>query len=313
MDEATRWNANGTAARGTDQQLGDAETGALGIVVGVDGSSSASRAVQWAAAEARISGLPLRILHAAPYAAGATADAGRERAREVLEAALALARRREPGLWITIRCALEPPVPVLALAATRARLLVLGGADRPNAEPTESVGLRLIEIAECPVVVVQGRARTAGDDRPVVAGVDILDPDAPIVADVLAAAVDAALRLHRPLIVLHAAQVDTPARDLAHDLAARHPGLAVQQVTTAAHPTIALLDAARRAHLLVIGSRGRFAPVRVRTGSTCRDVLRRSTAPVEVITRPAHQAHPVETVPEFSPLSADPQDLRQLW
>ena len=313
MDDATRWDPAGRSANGTDQQFGDTETGALGVVVGVDGSTSAMRAVQWAAAEARMSGLPLRILHAAPYAAGATADAGRERAREVLGAASTLARRREPGLWITTRCALEPPVPALARAAARARLLVLGGADRPNAEPTESVGLRLVETARCPVVVVQGRARTMGDDRPVVAGVDVLDPDAPIVVDVLAAAVGAALKHHCSLIVLHAAQADTPDRDLARGLAARHPGLDVRQVTTAAHPTIALLDAARRAYLLVIGSRGRSAPVRVRMGSTCRDVLRRSPVPVEIVTGPAHRTHTVEAVPDFSPLATDPQDLHQLW
>jgi nucleotide-binding universal stress UspA family protein len=308
MHETTRWHAGGVAPG-----FGDDEAGALGVVVGVDGSSSALRAVQWAAAEAQSAGRPLRILHAAPYAAGAAAEAGWERAREVLAAALTAARRREPGLWITTRCALEPPVRALARASARARLLVLGGADRPNAEPTESVGLRLVETARCPVVMVQGRVRTTADDRPVVAGVDVLDPDAPSVVDVLAVAVDAAHRHRCPLLVLHAAQDDGPARDLAHELSARHPDLDVRQQTTSAHPTTALLDAARNAHLLVIGSRGRAAPVRVRLGSTCRDVLRRSRTPVEVVTAPVPLAHAAETVPDFSPLADDPHDRSQLW
>jgi len=296
-----------------EPETGDDETGALGVVVGVDGSSSAMRAVQWATAEARSAALPLRILHAAPYAAGAATEAGRDRAREVLSAAFTFARRREPGIWITTRCSLEPPVLALARAAARARLLVLGGADRPNAEPTESVGLRLVETARCPVVVVQGRTRTAADHRPVVAGVDVLDPDAPIVAGILAVAVDAARRHGSRLVVLHAGQGDGPERGLARELTARHPDLDVRQLTSAAHPTTALLDAARTAHLLVIGSRGRSAPVRVRLGSTCRDVLRRSHVPVEVVTAPLHGPRTVETVPDFSPLADDPHDRRQLW
>lgn len=312
MHEATRSDADRAAPRRAAPETGDDESGALGVVVGVDGSASATRAVQWAAAEARASGLPLRILHAAPYAAGAAAQAGRDRAQEVAEAAFALARRREPGLRITTRCALEPPVPALVKAASRARLLVLGGADRPNAEPTESVGMRVVELAQCPVVVVHGRVRTAGDERPVVVGVDVLDADAASVADVLAVAVGAALRHHCPLIVLHAGQSDVPGRDLAGELAARHPGLDVRQVSISSHPTTALLDAARRARLLVVGSRGRSAPVRVRMGSTCRDVLRRSPTPVEVVTGPKHLTHAVETAPDFSPLAADPHDRRRL-
>jgi nucleotide-binding universal stress UspA family protein len=39
--------------------------GPLGVVVGVDGSRIALDAVRWAVAEARLRGLPLRILHAA--------------------------------------------------------------------------------------------------------------------------------------------------------------------------------------------------------------------------------------------------------
>ena len=40
------------------------------VVVGVDGSETALRAVSWATREARRRGAPLRIVHAAPYAEG---------------------------------------------------------------------------------------------------------------------------------------------------------------------------------------------------------------------------------------------------
>ncbi|MGI5132840.1 universal stress protein [Pseudonocardia sp. CA-107938] len=280
------------------------DTGALGIVVGVDGSAAASRAVGWATAEAHVRGLPLSILHAAPYVLGAAA--GRERAGEVLAAAAALARRRAPGLRITTWCAPEPPVAALGSAAARARLLVLGGADRPNAEPTESIGLRVLESAPCPVVVVQGRTRAAVDDLPVVAGIDSPDPGAPLVGAILAAAAEAARRRRCSLVVLHAGTAGAPTHDLAHELADHHPDLEVHPRVSPGHPTTALLDAARGARLLVIGSRGRSAPVRVRLGSTCRDVLRRSSAPVEVV--PGD--HLTGTVPDFSPST---NDQTRLW
>jgi nucleotide-binding universal stress UspA family protein len=37
------------------------------IIVGVDGTSTALRAVAWAAQEALLRGRPLRLVHAAPY------------------------------------------------------------------------------------------------------------------------------------------------------------------------------------------------------------------------------------------------------
>jgi nucleotide-binding universal stress UspA family protein len=52
---------------------------------------------------------------------------------------------------------------------------------------------------------------------------------------------------------------------------------------TQAHPTTALLESARQARMLVIGGRGRSAPVRVQLGSTCREVIRRSPVPVEIV------------------------------
>ncbi|SHK75218.1 Nucleotide-binding universal stress protein, UspA family [Pseudonocardia thermophila] len=287
--------------------------GALGVVVGVDGSAASSRAVQWAAAEAQLRGLPLQILHAAPYAVDG-AGPGRDRAREVLEDAAKLARRRAPGTWITTRCALQPPVPALGAAAARAELLVLGGTERSNSEPTESVGLRVIETAECPVVIVHGRTRTADDDRPIVAGIDSLDPSTPLVADVLAAAAAAARRHKCLLVVLHAGTTtDVDAEAVMGWFDVVHPNLEVRWQMTAGHPTTALLDAARSARLLVIGARGRSAPVRVRMGTTCREVLRRATAPVEVVPGPLPDHRFAETVPEFSPTAADPHDRAQLW
>ena len=52
------------------------------VVVGTDGTEAALRAVAWAATEARLRGVPLRIVHAAPYVASAN-EAGRHRATAI--------------------------------------------------------------------------------------------------------------------------------------------------------------------------------------------------------------------------------------
>jgi nucleotide-binding universal stress UspA family protein len=43
------------------------ETSRTSVVVGVDGSEHSRRALEWAAAEARLRGAPLHVLHAFPF------------------------------------------------------------------------------------------------------------------------------------------------------------------------------------------------------------------------------------------------------
>src|SRR5918995_2039206 len=104
----------------------------LGVVVGVDGSRIGLDAVRWAVAEARLRGLPLRILHAAPYAAGSTA--GTRHARDILARAYTVAHRADLDLPVTTRHTERDAVPSLLDAAQRAQLLVvgMGGGERPQ-------------------------------------------------------------------------------------------------------------------------------------------------------------------------------------
>jgi hypothetical protein len=92
------------------------------VVVGVDGTRTALDAVRWAAAEARLRCLPLRILHTAPYAAGHAVPTVR-RANDILARAFTVARRSEPGLSVATRSTERLPVESLLDAAEGARLL----------------------------------------------------------------------------------------------------------------------------------------------------------------------------------------------
>lgn len=301
----------------------NATSSRLGVVVGVDETGIALPAVRWAAAEAGLRRLPLRILHAAPYAGG-PAEPGRRCAQDILARACTVARRVEPGLSVTTRRTDEPPVRSLLDVAGRARLLVvgMGGEDRPQEVLIGSVALDVCSRASCPVAVVRGWHRTPTSERPVLVGVDTPTAD----AAALTVAFSDARRHGSRLVVLHARHGTGPLREhlagheetarvaawnrLADELApwaARFPDVPMELEVVRAPPTRALLRAADGARLLVLGTRGRSAPVRVLFGSTSREVLRRCPVPVVMvnpdITVLDEDLDPVAT-PEARPIPA---------
>jgi nucleotide-binding universal stress UspA family protein len=306
------------------------------VVVGVDGTRTALDAVRWAAAEARRRRLPLRILHAAPYAAGHTGPAVR-RANAILARAFTVARRSEPGLSVATRSTERPAVDSLLDAAGGARLLVvgMGGGEQLQELLIGSVALDVSGRASCPVTVVRGHPEKAGE-RPVLVGVDTPAVD----GAALAVAFADARRHAGRLVVLHAwhgagllhghgAGHDEAARTAAWDRladqlapwAARYPDVPVELEIVHGQPTPALLAAAVRARMVVLGTRGRHAPARALFGSTSRQVLRRCSVPVTVV-------RPDVVLPEEGPgatekqepvaqavsgVNRDPQDRSQLW
>jgi nucleotide-binding universal stress UspA family protein len=310
-----------------------------GVLVGVDGTRIALDAVRWAAAEARLRGLPLRILHAAPYAAGRSGP-GPRRAHDILARAFTVARRTEPGVSVTTRRTDVPAVQSLLHAGERARLLVvgMGGGDRPQDVLIGSVALDVSGRATCPVAVVRG-AHHARAGAAVLVGVDSPAVDA---AALTVAFADAERHGGR-LTVLHArhgtgqfrehlAGHDEAARIAAQDRladelapwSARFPDVPVELELVHGQPTPALLAAAVGARLVVLGTRGRGAPARALFGSTSRQVLRRCPVPVVVVT-PGIALPGEEPVSATSPAArssapsssgaglADPHDRSQLW
>lgn len=306
------------------------------VVVGVDGTRTALDAVRWAAAEARLRRLPLRIVHAAPYAAGQAGPAVR-RANAILARAFTVARRTEAGLCVATRSTDQPPVESLLDAAGGARLLVvgMGGGEGPLEVLIGSVALDVSARASCPVTVVRGHPEKAGE-RPVLVGVDTPAVDGAALAVAFA---DARRRSGR-LVVLHArhgagllhghgAGHDEASRIAARDrladqLAAwtvRYPDVPVELEIVHGRPAPALLAAAVRARMVVLGTRGRNAPARAFFGSTSREVLRRCPVPVTVVRPdvvlpeegPGATGEQEPVAPAVSGVNRDPQDRSQLW
>ena len=163
--------------------------GRAAIVVGVDGSTSARHALDWAVSEAIAMHRPLHIVHCftGPLmeyplvtSHNEPRDGGFQAAAERLLAdARQHATSTAPGVKVTSELVLGAPASALLGQAHDAELLVVGGG-RPDGFaglPERSVGGALAAHASCPLVVVPS---TSSDDlrpaaRRVVVGVDRSD------------------------------------------------------------------------------------------------------------------------------------------
>ncbi|WP_435221616.1 universal stress protein [Streptomyces sp. Tue6028] len=170
------------------------------VTVGLDGSPESRAAAEWAAREAGLRGLPLKVLHVsepAPHTMARAPFLGAEThqhwAERVPRDAVEGIRLRHPGIEVTGENVTGHPVHVLCGAAATADLLVLGtrGLGGTGGHVLGSVGMAVVARAEWPVVLVRsgeqaadehekdpaGVPSTAAPFRPVVLGVDTEDPD----------------------------------------------------------------------------------------------------------------------------------------
>ncbi|MGV9457177.1 universal stress protein [Streptomyces sp. NPDC003635] len=175
------------------------------VTVGLDGSSESRAAAEWAAREAKLRGLPLRLVHVwepvpepmaqAPLLGAQTQAHWSERIPR--EAAEGL-RLRHPGVDVAVQQIPGRPMDVLAEAAKDAELLVLGsrGLSGVGGFLVGSVGMMVIARTETPVVLVRSGEQAADEHekdpagipsaatayRPVVLGLDTDHPDDAVIA-----------------------------------------------------------------------------------------------------------------------------------
>lgn len=282
------------------------------VVVAVDGSESALRATRWAAEEAIRRGRALRIVHAYqwPPVAGPTLasfetgfEAVRAAAETVARDALVAVTDVE-GLRCETEVVLGGTVPTLRSVSERAALLVLGSRGRGGFTGllTGSVTVALAAHGHCPVAVIREEPPAEG---PVVVGVDGSPASE---AAVGLAFEEAALRGCELVAVL--AWTDgvfpagpsgveypvfdwTPFVEEAEEVlgerlagwAEKYPDVVVRRRIERDRPAVALLDAAKGARLLVVGSRGRGGFAGLMLGSVSQAVLHHAPCPV-VVARP---------------------------
>ncbi|MER6779065.1 MULTISPECIES: universal stress protein [unclassified Streptomyces] len=107
------------------------------VSVGADGSEESRAAARWAAQEAVVRQVPLRLVHAVdwlldPVVPGLDRQDAEQRADKALTATSAGLHRRHPQLEITTRSLRGRPAAALAAEAADAGLLVLGNLVRAS-------------------------------------------------------------------------------------------------------------------------------------------------------------------------------------
>ncbi|CUW33150.1 MULTISPECIES: universal stress protein [Streptomyces] len=193
------------------------------VTVGLDDSPESRAAVEWAAREALLRGLPLKIVHVEEPAPVRLAQsplwdpgAYRDRAERMVRESVEGVRLRHPGVEVTGERRSGTAADLLGEAAGRAGLLVLGsrGHSALSGFLVGSVSLAVVARAERPVVLVRAGEQAADEHmmdpagvpsaaapfRPVVLGLDVDAPDDTLLEFAFAAA---ALR-EAPLRAVHA-------------------------------------------------------------------------------------------------------------
>jgi nucleotide-binding universal stress UspA family protein len=280
------------------------------VVVGIDDSEGARHALRWAAAEAKLRGAALRVVHAwsspVPLVAASAVeidDAPYEaQARSLVDDALQTAELGTGAIGIARR-GFAPDV--LLDEARSSDVLVVGSRGRGGFRSLllGSVSQTCATAATGPVIVDPAGA-IEPNDADVVVGVD--GSDGSRVA--LAWALEEAVRRRARLVVVHAwwtpyavpptgfavAPVDPKAfldesRQLLHecydgiaDRATQRP-VAVELLPIEEPAGRALVERATGAGLIVVGSRGRGGVAGLLLGSVSQQCLHHATCAVAVI------------------------------
>ncbi|CAM5355647.1 universal stress protein [Streptomyces chartreusis] len=267
------------------------------VVVGVDGSLNAVRALDWASDEAARREAALRVVHAVP---------DRDEAEPVLASAAARVRERHPDLSVEVKAMEGGTVRALMRESEGSELTVVGtrGLGGVAALLAGSVSLRLAAHVHGPLLVVRGDHACDGE-RTVLLGLeDDSDADAASYAFAEAERRGARLRVvhstHRyvtpelPSLVpgTSPGQRRRAQNDLAEDAVPRfnlarlrdeHPEVGVETHTVRRGAARALLDDTRESAVVVIGAHRRTSRLGPQLGPVAHTLLRSSHCPVVLV------------------------------
>jgi len=289
------------------------------IVVGVDGSAAAVDAARWAAGEAARRNCELRLVHAYTLPASAgypdygpspddLRPALHEEGQQAVDRLATDLHRTFPALTIRTKVLYDRPAVALRRESEHAALTVVGSGNtrRVYGVLLGSVALAVASTNPAPVAVIH-RDQSSAPTGPVVVGVDGSEISDAAVAFAFQAASTRGADLvavnvwddvvvagsHRlQNVLVDPSRIEQEERTLLAERIAgwseKYPDVSVQQRLVEGRAVTALLDVARGAQLLVVGSHGRGGFAGMLLGSTSHSLIIHSPCPVVVVR--SHQA-----------------------
>jgi nucleotide-binding universal stress UspA family protein len=282
------------------------------IVVGVDGSQSANRALEWAVDQAVGEHRALTLAHATPSMetmlldwAGdgdpRVGDAIRANGHDLLDQARGAVALRAPDLEVRDVLRVADPRELLFALSEDAAMVVLGSRGRGPVRSLllGSVGVALSRHARCPVII--HRPSNPGKVRHgILAGIDRSERSQAVLEFAFAQASLRAL----PLKVLHSfwgvqgavgapGWVDVHSREfdeqrlliaeLVFGMAEKFPDVRAEIELTRGYAGDCLVREGARMNLIVVGAHHRSTVSDILPGSVATAVLERATCPVAVV------------------------------